>query len=190
MGRPAHKVPFIVIFFAMGFLLSLLFAGLFLHALESDDVLSVYLIDWRLDPQVSFSVAQFLLSPVYCILVAVWWILWVRTKRFVKPQWLTVRNTVAFVLAVVALNSLALVFLRSSFTEEFQASASGRVYLLARSVGLSPTFVIADLVFVAASLGWVFKPYDRPVNEIDRLGILAMSLGSLGALLMASSIKL
>lgn len=111
-----------------------------------------------------------------------------------RPR-LTLRFIAIFVTLVGLLNWLFLEFLRRS--GGYHDSPYYDFYLKTRSFLLSPTILVADLLFVSLGLWWIFKPRKHEpadewnkIHEVDRLFLFAMILGNIGGLLLLYFVKL
>jgi len=179
MFRFLRKVPFIVVFFAMGLALSILFVALFVESAGQD------LDRWRQDKDAAFVLHQMQLTPLASLVVAIMWIGWLRRGDLARKEWVTLRNAALSLLVfgpvVLTANRVATSFV----FRDLQGTAAAAVYQHAEEVLLSPIYLAAHVVFLGVSLLWVFSSNPESTNRVDRVGIFAMSLGSLGGLLLA-----
>lgn len=97
-----------------------------------------------------------------------------------------------FSILVVAIVVTALAVVNWGFLEAMRRDSELRStlyyerYVEARSVMLSPTFLVADLAFICLGMWWVFKRRQgmrdqewRKIRDAERLIVFAMMLGNI-----------
>lgn len=183
-------IRFVMTFLSAGFLLCIVFVALFLRAASADQFLRVFLSRWEHDPESAFLWLQLLAGPLFCLAAGFWWYFKTPSSGYPKPAWLSARVVIVFVAIVFLANLVFLEFFRRSINEQFRDSGYYHFYVVARSVVLSPSFLIADLLFVGFVLWLTFGPGRPQANETERLGALALTLANVCGLLLSALVAL
>jgi len=100
------------------------------------------------------------------------------------------KKLVSAIFLLFFLNLIILLIVRHVAGQEIRSSYFYPEYLARRSLFLRPFSILILLMVVTYGLHWVLKPRTSPVNELQRLLVLAFSLAVLFGLLLAILVPL